>query len=115
MNKNETLLLPKTNRKAELKAKLEAELEAEREAWYFGVTKIGEEFQANISIDGKNTQIGIYKTAREAALAYDLLVLFNDSCNSSELNFPHCTDRLMRPNKIDNITKTTKQLKNLRF
>ena len=111
MYKNETLLLPKTNRKA----KLEAEREAEREAWYFGVTKIGEEFQANISIDGKNTQIGIYETAREAALAYDQEVLFNDSYNSYELNFQHCTDRLMCPNKIDKITKTTKQLKNLRF
>ena len=97
--KNETLLLPKTNRKAELEAKRE----------------IGEEFQANISIDGNNTQIGIYKTAREAALAYDQEVLFNDSCNSSELNFPHCTDRLMCPNKTDKITKTTKRLKKLRF
>lgn len=45
-----------------------------QEERYIGVTKYGEKYLAQISIDGKPMRLGVFKTERRAALAYDRAV-----------------------------------------
>ena len=54
---------------------------------YRGVTKNGKKFAAMITIAGKLTYIGIYETAKEAAVAYDQAAI-NAGKKNSKLNFP---------------------------
>ena len=50
-------------------------------------------FQTQIIIGGKNTHIGTYETAKEAAIAYDRFVLKANQCTSL-LNFPDMVHNL---------------------
>jgi hypothetical protein len=52
-----------------------------------GVCKVGEKFKAQISIDGKNTNLGIFTKARDAAMAYDEAIVANQ-LPYKKLNFP---------------------------
>jgi hypothetical protein len=55
---------------------------------YTGVYKSGKRFKAQISIDGKNRNLGSYDTPKEAALAFDRAVI-QHKLSSSKLNFPN--------------------------
>ena len=54
---------------------------------YRGVSKRGKNYQAQIFINGKLTHLGIYDTAKEAAIAYDRAVLKANQ-STTLLNFP---------------------------
>ena len=54
---------------------------------YRGVSKEYKKFRAQTRIAGKLTRIGIFETAKEAAVAYDRVVLKYNQCTSL-LNFP---------------------------
>jgi hypothetical protein len=60
---------------------------------YRGVSKKGKNFRARIEIGGKITYLGIYDTAKEAAIFYDRAVL---KANQSKtlLNFPDMVHNL---------------------
>ena len=60
---------------------------------YRGVYKNGKNFRAMIRIDGKNNHIGIYDTAKEAAIAYDRAVLKANK-STTLLNFPDMVHNL---------------------
>ena len=62
---------------------------------YRGVsaTKKGKKFFVQVWIDGKNTRIGTYDTAKEAAIAYDRTVLKANKCTTL-LNFPDMVHNL---------------------
>jgi hypothetical protein len=55
---------------------------------YRGVYKSGPKFQARISIDGKQTHLGLYDTPKEAALEYDRAIIKYDH-PKHKLNFPN--------------------------
>ena len=58
-------------------------------------------FQAKIQIGGKNTYIGTYDTAKEAAIVYDREVLKANECKSL-LNFPDMVHNLdVEPKRSD--------------
>ena len=60
---------------------------------YRGVSKKGNNFRARIEIGGKQTYIGIYDTAKEAAIAYDRAIL-KANLSTTLLNFPDMVHNL---------------------
>jgi hypothetical protein len=60
---------------------------------YRGVSKIGKKFQAYIRIGSKRTHLGMYDTAKEAAIAYDRAVLKANK-STTLLNFPDMVHNL---------------------
>ena len=52
-----------------------------------GVSKQGKKFRAQISIDRKNTKLGTFTKARDAAMAYDKAIVANQ-LPYKKLNFP---------------------------
>ena len=56
-----------------------------------GVSKQGKKFRASISIDGKQHNIGMFGTAKEAAIAYDLAAI-QAKRPRSDMNFPFLHD-----------------------
>ena len=52
-----------------------------------GVCKDGEKFKAQISIDGKQTHLGLFTKPRDAAMAYDEAIVANQ-LPYKKLNFP---------------------------
>ena len=58
---------------------------------YRGVHKQGERFQAQIKISGKQQHIGMFGTAKEAAIAYDFAAI-QGKREKSDLNFPFLHD-----------------------
>ena len=60
---------------------------------YRGVQKNGNNFRVDIRVDGKQAYIGIYETAKEAAIAYDREVLKANQ-STSLLNFPDMVHNL---------------------
>ena len=60
---------------------------------YRGVYKMRKKFRAQIPFDGNQTHIGLYDTAKEAAVAYDCAVLQANRCTSL-LNFPDLVHNL---------------------
>jgi hypothetical protein len=69
---------------------------------YRGVYKTnGKKYQAQIKIDGKNSHIGTYETAKEAAIAHDRAILKANK-STTLLNFPgmvHNLDVEPKPKK----------------
>ena len=51
------------------------------------MSKAGEKFKAQIQIDGKNTNLGRFTKARDAAMAYDEAIVANQ-LPYKKLNFP---------------------------
>ena len=47
------------------------QLQSNNTTGFRGVNKQRNKFQANITIDGERNYLGVYNTAKEAALAYD--------------------------------------------
>jgi len=68
-------------------------LQSNKAVGYRGVTKDKKNFQAKITIAGKDTYIGAYDTAKEAAIAYDRAVLKANK-STSLLNFPDMVHNL---------------------
>jgi hypothetical protein len=60
---------------------------------YRGVRKKGKKFEAQIRIDGKVTYIGTHDTSKEAAIAYDRVVLKANK-STTLLNFPDMVHNL---------------------
>ena len=60
---------------------------------YRGVSKKGKNFRARIEIGGKQKYIGIYDTAKEAAVAYDRAIL-KANLSTTLLNFPDMVHNL---------------------
>ena len=60
---------------------------------YRGVSKKGKNFRARIEIGGKQKYIGIYDTAKEAAIAYDRAIL-KANLSTTLLNFPDMVHNL---------------------
>ena len=60
---------------------------------YRGVSKNGKKFRARLVIGGKNSNIGTYDTAKEAAIAHDRAILQANKSNTL-LNFPDMVHNL---------------------
>ena len=60
---------------------------------YRGVYKVGKKFQSSIYIAGKKTNLGTYETAKQAAVAYDW-VLLKANQSTTLLNFPDMVHNL---------------------
>jgi hypothetical protein len=80
-------------------------LQSHNTSGYTGVRKRGKRFQAQITAGGKRHNLGSYKTAKAAALAYDRAVVQHKR-PASKLNYPDGLpiddedyDELMDPNK----------------
>jgi len=58
---------------------------------YTGVTKRGNRFEARITIGGKQQNVGMFGTAKEAAIAWDLAAIQAKRLKS-DLNFPFLHD-----------------------
>ena len=54
---------------------------------YRGVSKNGNKFMTQLTVDGKCKHIGLYITAKEAAIAYDRALLKANK-STTKLNFP---------------------------
>jgi hypothetical protein len=72
-----------------------------------GVSKKGQKFQAQISIDGEQTYLGLFTKARDAAMAYDEAIVANQ-LPYKKLNFPCVECR----SKINPTTTTATGCKN---
>ena len=81
-------------------------LQSNNTVGYRGVYKKGKKFAASISIAGKNSHIGTYDTAREAAVAYDRAVL-KANHSKSLLNFPDMVHNLDVEPKRKNIKRSS--------
>ena len=68
-------------------------LRSDNAVGYRGVYKSGKNYQAQIKIGGKNSYLGTYDTAKEAAIAYDRAVL-KANRSTSLLNFPDMVHNL---------------------
>ena len=68
-------------------------LRSDNAVGYRGVYKSGKNYQAQIKIGGKNTYIGTYDTAKEAAIAFDRAVLKANK-STTLLNFPDMVHNL---------------------
>jgi hypothetical protein len=68
-------------------------LQSNNTVGYRGVQKRGKKFRARIMLGGKNTSIGRYDTAKEAAVAYDRAVLKANK-STTLLNFPDMVHNL---------------------
>jgi hypothetical protein len=62
-------------------------LKSNNTSGYIGVVKRGKRYQAQATIDGKQKHLGVHGTAKEAALAYDRVVL-QHKLPSAKLNYP---------------------------
>ena len=70
-------------------------LRSRNTVWYRGVSRSGKKkFQASIMIAGKRTNLGTYDTAKEAAIAYDRVVLKANKSTTLFLNFPDMVHNL---------------------
>ena len=72
---------------------LQQALKSSNTIGYRGISKNGKNYQAMIRIDGKKIALGTYKTAKEAAVAYDRVVLKANK-SISLLNFPDMVHNL---------------------
>jgi hypothetical protein len=66
-------------------------LQSRNTVGYRGVSKMGKKFKAQIRIGSNHTHIGMYDTAKEAAVAYDRAVL---KASQDLLNFPDLVHNL---------------------
>ncbi len=82
--------MPKRKRKKEGGSK--------KEVKYKGVSKNGKGFRAQISIDGKNQQLGTFDTPKEAAQAYDRAAI-QAGRPTSKLNFLDQVPKNYKPKK----------------
>jgi len=68
-------------------------LRSDNTVGYRGVYKDGKKYKSQIKIDGKDTHIGRYDTAKEAAVAFDRAVLKANK-SATLLNFPDMVHNL---------------------
>ena len=74
---------------------------------YRGISKNRNQFKAQIGIGGKNTYIGTYDTAKEAAIAFDRALLKSNKFTSL-LNFPDMIHNLdIEPKRKKNKRSST--------
>ena len=81
-------------------------LQPNNKTGYRGVIKMGSNFRADISIDGRSRSLGYFATTKEAAIAYDFAAI-QAKRSTSELNFPD----MIHSNKMKRKKKTTKKKK----
>jgi len=82
-------------------------LQANNTVGYRGVSKNAKRFRAKINIAFRQTTVGLYDTAKEAAIAYDRAVLKANQ-STTKLNFPDMVHNLdVEPKRIKHKLSST--------